>query len=165
MPQPRTHGPQRQTSRTTLIAIAVAGVLILCGGAVGIATALGDDPAEPAAQPPATSAPPGSAAAPQAIPTIIKSVVPSTPVPPTTPMPTTSAAPKTLAVPNLVGNNAAVADDELRKLGFTNVNFGSQDKNDRVVLLLTNWTVTKQSTKAGQKVPADTLIVLTCTKE
>lgn len=68
-------------------------------------------------------------------------------------------------MPDLVGENAAVADDRLRKLGFTNIQFGSQDENDTVVLLLANWTVTKQSTKAGMKVPVDTLIVLTCTKK
>ncbi len=34
-----------------------------------------------------------------------------------------------------------------------------------VVLLLSNWTVTKQSTPAGSKVSTDTLIVLTCTKK
>lgn len=81
------------------------------------------------------------------------------------PVATTSAAPAEAVMPDLVGENAAVADDRLRKLGFTNIQFGSQDENDTVVLLLANWTVTKQSTKAGMKVPVDTLIVLTCTKK
>jgi hypothetical protein len=76
-----------------------------------------------------------------------------------------SAAPRMVTMPNLVQKNAAVADDELRKLGFTNVQYGSQDKDDKVVLLLPNWTVTKQSTKAGAQVPTDALIVLTCTKQ
>lgn len=74
------------------------------------------------------------------------------------------AGPKTVAMPKVTGENAAVADDRLRKLGFTNIQYGSQDRDDTVVLLLSNWTVTKQSTKAGVKVKTDTLIVLTCTK-
>lgn len=68
-------------------------------------------------------------------------------------------------MPNMVGQNAAVADDQLRKLGFTKIQYGSQDPNDTVVLLLSNWTVTKQSTAAGTQVTTDTLIVLTCTKK
>ncbi|RKR92677.1 PASTA domain-containing protein [Micromonospora pisi] len=172
MPQPHAHGPQQQTSRTALIVFGVAGVLILCGGAVGIVAALGEDPVDPAAQPLATStpasrppaAPAATAAAPQVVPTV-EPVTSPTVAAPSSAAPAKTAAPKTLTVPTLVGKNAAVADDELRKLGFTNISFGSQDKNDTVVILLTNWTVTKQSTKAGAKVAADTLIVLTCTKE
>ncbi|WP_433230071.1 hypothetical protein ACQP2H_30695 [Micromonospora sp. CA-248260] len=61
--------------------------------------------------------------------------------------------------------NAAVADDKLRKLGFTNIQYGSQDENDTVVLMLPNWTVTKQSAKGGSKMLPDDLIVLTCTKQ
>jgi hypothetical protein len=76
-----------------------------------------------------------------------------------------SPAVKTVTMPKVTGQNAAVADDKLRKLGFTNVTYGSQDENDTVVLLLANWTVTKQSAKAGSKVRTDTLIVLTCTKQ
>lgn len=75
------------------------------------------------------------------------------------------AGPKTVTMPKMVGKNAAVADDQLRKLGFSNIQYGSQDQDDTVVLLLSNWTVTKQSEKAGAKVETDTLIVLTCTKE
>ncbi|GAA3455698.1 hypothetical protein GCM10018962_75310 [Dactylosporangium matsuzakiense] len=77
----------------------------------------------------------------------------------------TSAAPQTVAMPNVVKKNAAVAEDELKKLGFTKIQFGSQDAEDKVVLLLANWTVTKQSTAAGEQVTTDTLIVLTCTKK
>ena len=68
-------------------------------------------------------------------------------------------------MPNVVGQNAAVSADQLRRLGLTNIQYGSQDTNDTVVLLLSNWTVTKQSTAAGTKVTTDTLIVLTCTKK
>lgn len=75
------------------------------------------------------------------------------------------AGPKTVAMPRVTGENAAVADDKLRKLGFTNIQYGSQDRDDTVVLLLSNWTVTKQSTASGKKIKTDTLIVLTCTKQ
>lgn len=64
-----------------------------------------------------------------------------------------------------VRNGRRIADDRLRELGFTRIQYGSQDKDDTVVLLLSNWTVTKQSTRAGSKVEADALIVLTCTEE
>lgn len=68
-------------------------------------------------------------------------------------------------MPNLIGKNAAIADDELKRLGFTNIQYGSADPDDKVVLLLANWTVTKQSAKAGERLPSDALIVLTCTKQ
>lgn len=68
-------------------------------------------------------------------------------------------------MPNLVDKNAAVAMDELEKLGFTKVQLGSQDEENTVVILAANWTVKKQSTAAGTQVPTDTLIVLTCTKK
>jgi beta-lactam-binding protein with PASTA domain len=67
-------------------------------------------------------------------------------------------------MPNVVGTNAAVAYDQLQKLGFKKIQFGSQDPNSTVVLMPSNWTVTKQSTKVGEQVTTDTLIVLTCTK-
>lgn len=84
-----------------------------------------------------------------------------------TPSPSPSPSPSVvdLEMPNLVGKNAAVADDMLTKAGFTNVDFGSQDPDDKVVIMRSNWTVTKQSTKAGEKVKSDAKIVLTCTKQ
>lgn len=78
--------------------------------------------------------------------------------------PEASAAPALVKVPDLKGENAAVAADELRKLGFTNIQFGSQDEDDKVVILPSNWTVTKQSAKADKSLPSVSLIVLTCTK-
>ncbi|WP_157748342.1 PASTA domain-containing protein [Micromonospora echinaurantiaca] len=68
-------------------------------------------------------------------------------------------------MPNLVGMNAAVAEDKLKQLGLTNIRFGSQDPNDTFVVLPQNWTVTKQSHKKGTKVGLDELVVLTCTKQ
>ncbi|TDC29490.1 PASTA domain-containing protein, partial [Micromonospora sp. 15K316] len=79
--------------------------------------------------------------------------------------PAAPPAPAKITMPNLKGLNAAVADDKLRKLGFTNIQYGSADENDTLVLMLANWTVTKQSAKAGTKLAADDLIVVTCTKQ
>ncbi|KAB1927677.1 PASTA domain-containing protein [Micromonospora sp. ALFpr18c] len=67
-------------------------------------------------------------------------------------------------MPNLAGSNAAVAQDKLKRLGITNIKLGSQDEFDTLVILPENWTVKKQSQKAGAKVAQDELVVLTCTK-
>jgi beta-lactam-binding protein with PASTA domain len=68
-------------------------------------------------------------------------------------------------MPNLVGVNAAVAEDKLRKLGFTKIDFGSLDPDDTLVIIRANWTVKKQSEKAGTMVSVDTLIVLSVSKK
>jgi hypothetical protein len=65
--------------------------------------------------------------------------------------------PVTVAMPNVVGKNAAVAQDELKKLGFNNIEFGSSDPDDKLVLYPPNWRVVRQSTPAGQRVSTDTL--------
>lgn len=70
-----------------------------------------------------------------------------------------------MTMPNLVGENAQVAYEKLREMGFTKVSFGSADPDHEVVLFPPNWTVTKQSAKAGVKVRTDQTIVLTCTKD
>lgn len=78
--------------------------------------------------------------------------------------PSASPQPKVATVPNLVGQNAAVAKDQLSKLGFKDVELGSKDADNRIVILPENWTVTTQSTAAGSQVLTDVLIVLGCTK-
>jgi hypothetical protein len=67
-------------------------------------------------------------------------------------------------MPDVVGMNAALAEDRLDKLGLKNLKFASGDKRYQFVLVVQNWTVTKQSTPAGTKVDKSTLIVLTCVK-
>ena len=67
-------------------------------------------------------------------------------------------------MPDLVGTNAAVAKDRLKKLGFTKITFGSGDPVHSVVLLPSNWTVIKQSARPGEQVESDRLIVLTVAK-
>jgi beta-lactam-binding protein with PASTA domain len=67
-------------------------------------------------------------------------------------------------LPNLVGENGGIAQDKLSKLGLTNIQFGSGDPSASVVLLVTNWHVIKQEPKAGTKMNAGDLIVLTMKK-
>jgi hypothetical protein len=142
-----------------IIGGAVALVLLCCGGLYVIGS---EDQKKQDASSPDAVVTTGAALLPE----VQATTAAPTETPPTTTAPrsTAPAGPKTATMPKVTGENAAVADDKLRKLGFTNVQYGSQDKEDTVVLLLSNWTVTKQSTKAGAKVGADTLIVLTCTK-
>lgn len=78
---------------------------------------------------------------------------------------TTSPTVPVITMPNVVGENAAVAEDRLKSLGFKRIEFGSGDASRGLVLVPANWTVLKQSPAAGAKVPAETLVVLTCTKE
>lgn len=148
-PVPGAPVQPRKTEKNLLIGIGiglVVGILLGCCGGVVIGR-ISDQPGKgPTATAPMTSVPsPGNA--------------------PTTPAGTPSATATVVVMPDLIGQNAAVATDELRKLGFTKIQYGTQDKNDRVVLLPSNWTVIKQSTEAGSTVTTDTLIVLTCTKE
>jgi len=83
--------------------------------------------------------------------------------------PSTTAAPQVrpsrsgeLVVPDLVGKNAAVAVDELKRLGFQRVELGSQDAEVEVVVYPVNWTVAKQSAAPGTPMTPDALIVLVC---
>jgi hypothetical protein len=78
---------------------------------------------------------------------------------------TTPAVPTMVTVPNLVGKNAAVASDELKRIGFTNIKFGSVDQYDTVVILPENWKVAEQSHVPGLTIATDTLFVLGCTKQ
>ncbi|MGH3427614.1 MAG: PASTA domain-containing protein [Terriglobales bacterium] len=68
-----------------------------------------------------------------------------------------------LTVPNVVGKNAAVARDELKRSGFTKVKFAPADSH-RIVILPQNWTVKTQSAAAGSTAAGDTVIVLGCVK-
>jgi PASTA domain-containing protein len=69
----------------------------------------------------------------------------------------------TIAMPDVVGVNAAVAVDTLKKLGFTNIDLGTVDGRPAVVLPQ-NWTVKEQSAKPGELLAADAKIVLGCTR-
>jgi PASTA domain len=89
---------------------------------------------------------------------------PSSPPPPQyTPAVTTTTTPTLLTVPDVVGQNAAVAADRLKKAGFTNVGFGTVDGRAAVVLP-ENWSVKTQSAQPGDHLPADAKIVLGCAR-
>jgi uncharacterized protein YceK len=66
-----------------------------------------------------------------------------------------------LVVPDETNKNAAVALDELHKLGFTNVDLGTVDGH-KFVVLPQNWTVKNQSTAPGTKLASNAKIVLGC---
>ncbi len=72
-----------------------------------------------------------------------------------------SPTPAVLTVPNVVGLNASVAVDELRRAGFTNIDLGTVDGRPFVVMPQ-NWTVKTQSAAAGTALRADAKIVLGC---
>jgi hypothetical protein len=161
LPPPFVVPDPPKKSNTTLIAVIVGVAVVLVIGCCTGLYIIGSEQEDPNAAAPGVTSTAGlvqpAATSEAAVPTL-----PS----PTAGEPSPSGTPvKTVTMPKVVGENAAVADDKLRKLGFTNIQYGSQDEDDKVVLLLTNWTVAKQSAKAGGKVSTDTLIVLTCTKE
>jgi hypothetical protein len=72
-----------------------------------------------------------------------------------------SATTKSYTVPNVVGKNADVAADELKRAGFGNVDLGAVDGH-KIVVLAQNWIVKTQSAKAGDRLPANAKIVLGC---
>lgn len=151
--------PPKKSNRNLIIGLAAAGgalmLLICCGGLYAIgANEQQKNKAAADTSAPSTPAPTASSAAPT-----------PTPAPASAPPSATAAAVRTVTMPNVVGKNAAVAYDELQELGITEIQLGSQDANDTLVLWPANWTVTKQSAKAGTKVRTDKLIVITCTKK
>lgn len=76
-------------------------------------------------------------------------------------MTTTAAAPvKDVTVPDIVGSNGAIVLDQLTKLGFTNVQYGSVNPKDKVPLLYTNWTVVSVEPSAGTVVSSDSIVVV-----
>ncbi|GAB2622036.1 hypothetical protein Aab01nite_76870 [Paractinoplanes abujensis] len=173
--QPVPPPPAKKKNGKVVLTV-VGGVLGLCCFGGVIAAAFGDDDEKATtgvAAPAATLA-----AEPESVPSSPVITTPPEPATVTTPPKpatvttppepatvTTPPKPATATVPNLRGENAAVAADRLKQLGFTRVEFGSADKGDTWVVLPQNWTVTKQSAKAGTKLALDTLIVLTCTKQ
>ncbi|GGM28182.1 hypothetical protein GCM10011608_11280 [Micromonospora sonchi] len=171
-----THGlppaapPRRKLGIGAIIGIVTGVIVIACCGVTGIVAAVSGEPQPEAKSSPtaaAVAATVPAAAAPTPAPTtsVPTATAPAATTAPALPAPTAPPAPTKLVMPNLKGMNAAVADDKLRKLGFTNIQYGSQDENDTLVLILANWTVTKQSAKAGSKMLPDDLVVVTCTKQ
>jgi hypothetical protein len=80
--------------------------------------------------------------------------------------PAESPEPTALVVPDdLVGQNAAIAEDQLREMGFTRIEFGSVDPDDTVVILPENWRVVAVEPEPGSEIGSDSLVVLSCTKQ
>lgn len=63
-------------------------------------------------------------------------------------------------VPNVVNMNLSEAINKLQLSYFSNIEYKAND--DRMIFDTDNWTVIAQSAKKGEKVKADSTIVLTC---
>jgi hypothetical protein len=83
--------------------------------------------------------------------------------PPAPPPVAVEASPELITMPNVVGQNADVAVDKLKKLGLTNVDLGTVDGH-RIIVLPQNWTVRTQSAKPGEQLAPDAKIVLGCAR-
>src|SRR3954463_10249889 len=96
---------------------------------------------------------------------VLVAVLPGCRVPgePAAPPPSSPAAttPAGISMPDVVGQNAAVALDALKKTGFENIDLGTTDGR-RVVILPQNWTVETQSAKPGTELAPDAKVVLGC---
>ncbi|MEV0360826.1 PASTA domain-containing protein [Nocardia sp. NPDC050697] len=149
-PQPpygQQYPPVPPKKKTNAWVWVVVGVVALCGiGMVGAAIDGGDskDAAESTRRTPAAVVAPTQAVA----------------------APTASAQPvvRDVAIPDVIGKNGAIAADELKKAGFTNVTHGSATPGVDLVVLLSNWTVVSIEPGPGAVHPTDAAIVLTLTK-
>lgn len=90
----------------------------------------------------------------------------------TPPVPTTAATDANgnnakLVIPtDLVGKNAQLADDEIRKTGFVNIKYGTTDTTVSVdPAHLADWTVTKVDPAGGSLAQSNDNIVVTVTKQ
>lgn len=76
----------------------------------------------------------------------------------------TSGRTGTVVMPVLVGKNAAVAKDELERLGFGDDRIRLSPQGHMFVAMPSHWTVTDQSEKPGVRVDLRELVVLTVVK-
>jgi hypothetical protein len=90
----------------------------------------------------------------------------STSVPPsntyTSPATTTAAA--VITIPDLIGQNAKIAEDQLKALGFTNVELASATPKYQNVFVPANWTVIGIEPAPGTAVNASDDVVVKVTK-
>jgi Excalibur calcium-binding domain len=75
----------------------------------------------------------------------------------------TPAQPQVTVPGDLVGKNAQLANDELRRLGIINIGYVSQDGSK--VAPLENWTVTKVAPSPGTVVVTTDTVLITATEE
>ena len=150
--------PKRSLSTGAVIAIVVGSLLAICciGSVVLVAVSPDNTTNTTTVAADASRA----AAAPSVAPSSESSADPEPTL--AAPKPT---KPSKIKVPNLTGQNAQIAQDKLEKLGFTNVQLGSVDEGDTMVILAANWTVVKQEPKAGSMLDPDDTIVLSCSKQ
>jgi hypothetical protein len=69
-----------------------------------------------------------------------------------------------VTMPNMVGKNAAVAKDDLERLGFADDRIKLSPQRHIFVAMPSHWVVTDQSEKPGGQVSLRELIVLTVAK-
>lgn len=77
------------------------------------------------------------------------------------PGPTTDAA---ISIPDLSGQNAKIAQDKLKALGLTNVEFASATPKYQNVFVPANWTVVGIEPAPGTAVKASDTVVIKVTK-
>lgn len=136
---------KKKTAAWWIIPAVIAGV---CGLGL-VAGAIGDDKNSDKSAETSVRAAPTAAA-----PAFSAPAQPTSTVPPV----------QNVAIPDVVGKNGAIASDELKKAGFTNVTHGSATPGVDLVMMLSNWTVTSIEPGAGTVIPTDSAIVLTMTK-
>jgi hypothetical protein len=123
-----------------------AGAVLVLGG---IGSAFGDKSKDTKPAPLVAAATTTSVAA--VAPPAVKTPVVTTP----------AAAPvKDVTIPDIVGKNGAIVLDQLTKLGFTNVQYGSVNPKDKVPILYTNWTVVSVEPGPGTVVSSDSIVVV-----
>lgn len=87
------------------------------------------------------------------------------------PVPTTAATDANgnnakLVIPtDLVGKNAQLADDELRKVGFVNIRYGAQGANAPDPTHLADWNVSDVAPAGGSTAQSNDNIVVTLVKK
>jgi beta-lactam-binding protein with PASTA domain len=69
-----------------------------------------------------------------------------------------------LTIPDLTGQNAKIAQNKLKALGFTNVELASATEKYQNVFVPANWTVVGIEPAPGTAVNADDTVVLKVTK-
>lgn len=161
-PRPRYPITPRRLSMKAVVAGVVSAVLLAVLCIAGLVVSMSDGRA---GQPAAAPAAPNDQPSPQGSRGGQPNHAAPAPAKTTPPAPPKQNPPPTIVtMPDVVGLNAAVAEDRLNKAGLKNLKFASGDERYRFVLVVKNWTVTKQSTPAGARIDKDTLIVLTCVK-
>jgi hypothetical protein len=72
---------------------------------------------------------------------------------------------KTVTLPDVVGQNGAIAQDALRRLGLTKIDLAADATSGKqLVFFPENWHVTKIEPAAGTQVHTNQAVVLTMTK-